>query len=108
MQDLFVRRQNLEAACTEDLNEMRHYARLVRDSDAEYRRTLATRTAELRAEGMSVSIIDNIAKGDEEVASARTERDFNIAMYDIAREAHLFHRMLLKNTQADLEREWRG
>ena len=71
-----------------------------------YRMLLAQKILELKAEGMQISIIEKVAKGDEAVAEAEFEMMKAEALYKAASENIQIMKLELRCVQADIEREY--
>ncbi|WP_010094500.1 hypothetical protein [Ornithinibacillus scapharcae] len=54
------------------------------ETEQKYRVALAKEILTLKADGMKVTIIDNIAKGNEEIAQLKFERDYAEDMFKAA------------------------
>lgn len=71
-----------------------------------YRETLGREMAKLKADGMAVTAIYNYARGLENVAKLRAERDVLIAQEEYLTELIFYHRQCIKvyENQANAER----
>lgn len=71
-----------------------------------YRMKLQQQIMILKAEGMQVSIIDKVAKGEVEVAQA--EFDMNVAevLYRSSQENIMIQKKLLDSIEEDIRREY--
>ena len=72
-----------------------------------YRETLGRKMAELKVEGMAVTALYNYARGLEEVAKLREQRDILIAQEDYLTELVYWYRQCIKvyENQANMERK---
>lgn len=78
------------------------------DKERKYKIALARKMLEERAKGTPVSIISDICRGDEEIASVRYDRDCAEVVYDNAREAINTYKMQIRMLNDQLSREWEG
>ena len=60
----------------------------------------------LRAEGQPVTHLLDIAKGEEEIAKLRMERDIAESLYDSAVEAINAQKLKIRILEGQLSREW--
>ena len=72
-----------------------------------YRETLGRKMAELKVEGMAATAIYNYARGLQEVAELREQRDILIAQEDYLTELVYWYRQCIKvyENQANMERK---
>lgn len=72
-----------------------------------YRNALGRAMAELKADGMAVTALYNYARGLEEVAKLREQRDILIAQEEYLTELIFYHRQCIKvyENQANAERK---
>lgn len=72
-----------------------------------YRNALGRAMAELKADGMAVTALYNYARGLEEVARLREQRDILIAQEEYLTELIFYHRQCIKvyENQANAERK---
>lgn len=72
-----------------------------------YRNALGKAMAELKAEGMAVTALYNYARGLEDVAKKRADRDILIAQEEYLTELIFYHRQCIKvyEGQANAERK---
>lgn len=67
--------------------EIRDAFRLYGEAERSYRRALAQKITELRANGIAVSIVADLARGDAHVADLRLRRDIKDGVREAARSA---------------------
>jgi hypothetical protein len=80
--------------------------KLLAETTTAYRMLLAQKILQLKAEGLQISIIEKVAKGDEEVAQAEFEMMEAEALYKASNENIQIMKLELKCVQADIEREY--
>lgn len=61
---------------------------------------------ELRAEGMAVTHLLDIAKGESEIAKLRMERDIAESLYKSCQEAINGYKVQIRILEGQLQREW--
>lgn len=72
---------------TRAIEEIKPRGTALAQAEAEYRKALAKMILRLRDEGKPVSIVGDLARGDEEVAMLRLKRDAAEVLYKSAFEA---------------------
>ena len=77
-------------------------------ADADYRQALSIATAELRGQGMAVTVISDILRGRADISSLRLARDCAEAIYRANQEAINTQKIAIKILNAQYEREWHG
>lgn len=79
-----------------------NYARCEHD----YRVALAKFIVEQRAEGIPVTIISDISRGNPEIARKRMEKDIAESLYESCKEAINAYKLKIRVIDAQIEREW--
>ncbi len=86
---------------------LRHRGRDYAEAESAYRQALAVEIIRLREEeGLPVTIIPDLARGNEEIAALKVERDCAEALYKSALEAINVNKLRVKILEAQHEREW--
>ena len=75
-------------------------------SARDYRIALSQKLLELRAQGIPVTILADLARGDAKIAAMKFDRDAKEALYKAAQEAIQSYKLQMKLTEAQIEREW--
>ena len=75
-------------------------------SERDYRIALSQKLLELRAQGIPVTILADLARGDAKIAAMKFDRDAKEALYKAAQEAIQSYKLQMKLTDAQIEREW--
>lgn len=88
------------------LKEIGKRGREYADAERAYRTELATEILGFRAEGMPVTITPDLARGKENVADLRLDRDCKEAMYKAALESVNVYKLQLKILENQYSREW--
>ena len=60
----------------------------------------------MRAQGIPVTILADLARGDAKIAAMKFDRDAKEALYKAAQEAIQSYKLQMKLTEAQIEREW--
>ena len=82
----YIKLQQLMAALDEELTNYRNAGYQLADNEAEYRMNLAIKILAERAKGTPVTIINDLCRGDREIAYLRKLRDSSKVEYDACRE----------------------
>ena len=77
-------------------------------AEAEYQTAKAKRALAMQADGQSVTMIQLVIKGDEEVSEKLFARDCAEAEYESAREALNVYKLDARLLEAQIDREYRG
>ena len=75
-------------------------------AEHDYKVALSKRILEHRAEGMPVTIISDVCRGEPEIARLRLERDIAEVVYKSALEAIQSYKLQIRILDAQIEREW--
>lgn len=75
-------------------------------AEHDYRVALSKRILEHRADGMPVTIISDVCRGEPEIARLRLERDIAETVYKSALEAIQSYKLQIRILDAQVEREW--
>lgn len=75
-------------------------------TEHDYRVALSKRLTALRAEGSPVTHLADIAKGEDEIAKLRLERDIAASLYDSALESINVQKLKIRVLEGQLAREW--
>lgn len=75
-------------------------------AEHDYRVALSKCILTHRADGMPVTIISDVCRGDPEIARLRLERDIAEAVYKSALEAIQSYKLQIRILDAQIEREW--
>lgn len=104
--ELIRNQEVLSSRCDELIRDMAREGDLF--AQAEYNYYLQkTKTAyRLQDEGMSVTMIQTVLKGEPEVAILMRERDIAKARYDATKEAINIVKLQMRMTDAQIGREW--
>lgn len=77
-------------------------------AEHDYRVALSKRILEQRAEGVPVTVISDICRGDPAIAKLRMEKDIAEVTYKSAMEAIQSYKLQIRILDAQIDREWKG
>jgi hypothetical protein len=90
------------------ITELKKRGRKMAETEADYRSALAQKILQLRAEGFPVTIMNDVCRGDREVAKLRLVRDIARTEYDVANEMLQVLKLQIRVLQAEVERDFKG
>ncbi len=76
------------------------------ESERAYKRAKAKFIAQARLEKMAVTLINDLAKGDEEISDLRHQRDVSKVLYLNAQEGINVYKLECRLVEAQIKREW--
>lgn len=91
--------QETNTRLNNSIKELHKQGKKLASSERDYKIALAHKILELKSQGMPATLINDLAKGNEEIAALRFERDLARSLYDTAKEG-----MRSLRTQADVLR----
>lgn len=93
----------------EAVKQIRFRGKDYAEAEAAYRSQLAAEMLHLRdEEGYPVTLVPDLARGNEDVAALKVERDCAEALYKSALEAINVNKLRIKVLEQQHDREWRG
>lgn len=104
MLELQEKTKLLDKAVYSIVEKGRAYAQAEHD----YKVALSKRILAHRADGMPVSIISDICRGEPEIADLRLKKDIAEVQYKATSEAIQNYKLQIRILDAQIEREWRG
>lgn len=108
MQDLINElneyRQNLDKA----IDEIKARGKAKAEAEKDYRVELAKKILELRANGIPVSIINDLARGDEKIANLKMKRDIEESLYESNMQRIYECKINIDWLQSQIEAERKG
>ena len=104
--DLWDEIMTEQALLDRAVQELKPRGRKKAETEREYRMALSKRLTVLRAEGQPVTHLLDIAKGEEDIAKLRMERDIAESLYDSAVEAINAQKLKIRILEGQLSREW--
>ena len=90
------------------ITELKKRGRVMAQTEADYRAALAQKILQLRAENFPVTIMNDVCRGDREIAQLRLKRDIAKTEYDVANEMLQVLKLQIRVLQAEVEREYQG
>ncbi len=96
------RMRTLDAALREFGKRGREYA----EAERKYRMELSKKILLERDKGTPVTIINDVCRGDPEIARLRFNRDVAEVCYKSAQEAINIYKLNIKVTEEQIKREW--
>ena len=105
-QELYLDLQGLMKKMEKALRELPRRGLSQAQAEHDYRVALAQKTLQLRAEGVQVSIIADICRGDQAIAKLRLERDIAQTIYEAAQETIRVWKLEATLLEAQIAREW--
>ena len=105
-QELFAERERIKNSLERSLS--RAYDNGIDEAEKTrlYRIILAKTILQLKADGMPVSIVKDVAKGDEAVADAEFEMNTASVKYKASNENIMAQKKLFESIEADIKREY--
>ena len=90
----------------ESIGELRRAGTAKAQTERDYRVALAKKIVELRSQGTPVTIINDLAKGDEGVALLRLKRDVAESEYWTSQEVINVGKLRVRTVNDQIAREW--
>ena len=108
MQDLIIEIQELRKELNTAIEVLKQRGQKKADKERNYRIALAKKILLLRDEKIPVTIINDLARGDEEIAKLKFERDVAETLYETALQKIYAIKIELGIVQNQMEAEWKG
>ena len=90
------------------ITELKKRGRKMAETEADYRSALAQKILQLRAENFPVTIMNDVCRGDREVAKLRLVRDIALTEYEVAKEMLQVLKLQVRVLQSEIERDYQG
>ena len=100
---------DIEEAINELNKTLSEYKNIQKDyalKEYKYRTELSKRLLQLRAEGQAVTHLADIARGMEDIAKLRFDRDIAEGLVKSAEEGINFYKLKIRELEAQHSREW--
>lgn len=100
---------DIEEAINELNKTLSEYKNIQKDyalKEYKYRTALSKRLVQLRAEGQAVTHLADIARGMEDIAELRFNRDIAEGLVKSAEEGINFYKLKIRELEAQHSREW--
>ena len=101
--------EDIEEAIKELNKTLSEYKNIQKDyalKEYKYRTALSKRLVQLRAEGQAVTHLADIARGMEDIAELRFNRDIAEGLVKSAEEVINFYKLKIRELEAQHSREW--
>lgn len=108
MQSLQIEMRELRDTLTLAITELKKRGREKARAEMEYRIALQKEILLQRDKGTPVTIINDICRGNEEIARLKFERDVAETLYDTAKEKVLATKLEIRIIEGELSAERRG
>ena len=105
-QELFAERDRIKKSLDGSLLKAYENGLEASEKNRIYRMMLSQKIMELKAEGMPISIIEKVARGDESVAEAEFEKNVAEVKYRASNENIMAQKKLFESIEADIKREY--
>ena len=100
---------DIEEAINQLNKTLSEYKNIQKDyalKEYKYRTALSKKLLQLRAEGQAVTHLADIAKGMEDIAELRFDRDIAEGLVKSAEEGINFYKLKIRELEAQHSREW--
>lgn len=104
--ELYEQLQTLNDYLTTELSEYKIRGKEYAKAYKNYRIKVAQKLLQLKAEGMPVTIAYDIARGDEEVATAKEQEIITECLYKSCQEAINTYKLQIKILQEQINKEY--
>lgn len=108
MQDLLEKMRQLSDELDQSIKVLRKNGYAACEAERDYQIAKNQTALKMKAEGLPATLIQQILKGDKEVAQKMFQRDIAKVLYDTNREHLLLRKAQYKQIGDQIEREWKG
>lgn len=108
MQDLYAEQSAITDQLMAELDTCRQSGIQYAENEAEYRKALREAILALRADGMPVTITQDVARGEERIAELKMARDASEAVYKSSQEFINVLKIRLRMVNDEIARAWSG
>ena len=108
MQDLVNELNQYRHNLNKAIDEIKARGKAKAEAERDYRIELAKKILELRASGTPVSIINDIARGDEKIANLKMKRDIEESLYEANMQRIYECKINIDWLQSQIEAERKG
>ena len=98
--------EDVQAELFAEVGKMEQAGVQLARNEAEYRKELAKEMLRRRADGMAVSMLSDVCRGDARIAGLKLQRDCSDAIYSASKERINVLKLRLRILQAQMKREW--
>ena len=107
-QDLWNEISTLRATLDLEITTLKSRGKKKAQCEAEYRKGLAIKILKERANGVPVTIISDICRGDKEIAALKLERDIAETLYEVCQQAIYKTKMEIGVVDRQMQAERKG
>lgn len=108
MQDLVNELNQYRHNLNKAIDEIKARGKAKAEAEKDYRVELAKKILELRANGIPVSIINDLARGDEKIANLKMKRDIEESLYESNMQRIYECKINIDWLQSQIEAERKG
>lgn len=105
-QELYEQRDEVKKNLRHSMDKMYTNGVDYAEKTREYRMLLAQTILALKAEGVQISILDKVAKGQEDVSQAEFEMMKAEVLYKSSQENIMIQKKLFDSLEDEIKREW--
>ena len=105
-QDLIRERDEIKKALDKSMKKMYQNGVDFAEKQRAYRVALTQKILVLKSEGEKTTIIEKIAKGDEDIAKLEMEQNIAEVLYKSSIENIMIQKKLLDSVEDEIKREW--
>lgn len=108
MQDLMQELERLSSELDQSIGMLRKNGNAAAEAERDYQIAKNQTVLKLKADGFPATLINNMIKGDPNVAGKMFQRDVARVMYETNKEHINVKKLQLKNVSEQIRREWNG
>lgn len=105
-QELYLQREEIKKSLNRSMTKMHENGSEWAEKTRLYRIALSQKIMCLKDDGCQISIIDKVAKGDEEIAQKEFEMNLAEVSYKASQENIMVQKKLLDSIEEDIKREY--
>lgn len=98
--------ESLRKRLNTSIVKLRDYGRELAEAERDYKVALRQEALKLKADGMAVTLINQIVYGVPEIAKKRCDRDIAQTMYTVAQENINSIKLQIRILEGQVNREW--
>ena len=107
-QDLIIKREEIIKSLNTSMQKMHQNGIEFAEATREYRMKLAQTILILKNKGVQITILEKVAKGQEDVADLELKMMTAEVLYRSSQENIMIQKKLLDSIEDDIKREWSG
>lgn len=107
-QDLHAELKDSQHLLSEALTKLKERGKAFAKSERDYRIALQQEILRQRDNGIPVTIISDICRGQPDIAQLKFDRDVAESLYDSAKEAINVYKLQVRTIENQIEREWKS